>query len=76
MTMPIRWKIKEYLEERKITGYRFMKASGLPKRTAYRVVNGDARNLNVDTLDATIRALRELTGESVEPNDIMEWTEA
>ena len=47
------------LEAHEITGYRFWLESGLPKRSAYRVVNGDARNLNADTLDATIRALRD-----------------
>ena len=75
-TMPIRWKIKDFLRAHSITGYKFMKTSGLPKRTAYRIVNGETRNLNSDTLDATIRALRELTGKPVQPNDIMEWVEA
>ena len=75
MTMPVRWKLKQYLESYNITVYRFWKASGIAKGTAYRLANGDTRNLSADTLDATIRALRDLTGEVVEPNDIIEWTE-
>ena len=47
----------------------------MAKGTAYRLANGDTRNLSTDTLDATIRALRDLTGEVIEPNDIIEWTE-
>lgn len=74
--MPIKWKIKDFLESNEITGYRFWQASGLPKRSAYRVVNGDARNFNADTLDATIRALRDLTGKSVNVADLLEYEEA
>lgn len=74
-TMPIIWKVGEVLEAHSITGYQFWKASGLPKRSAYRVVNGDARNFNADTLDATVRALRALTGKQVTVCDLLEYVE-
>ncbi len=73
--MPVRWTVKEYLEAHDITPYRFMKESGLAQGTAYRLVNGDTRNLNADTLDAAIRALRSLTGERVEIADLLEYQE-
>jgi len=74
--MPIHWKVGDVLKAHNITGYQFWKASGLPKRSAYRVVNGDARNMNSDTLDATIRALRKLTGEQIEVGDLLEYQES
>ena len=74
-TMPVRWKVKEYLEAHEITPYRFWIESGLAKGTAYRLVNGDTNNLNTDTLDATVKALRTLTGESVSISDLLEYQE-
>ena len=52
-----------------------MKESGLAQGTVYRLVNGDTRNLNADTLDAAIKALRSLTGESVSVSDLLEYQE-
>ncbi len=71
--MPIRWKTSDFLKANNISGYRFWKESGLPKRSAYRIVNGDARNFNADTLDATIRALRGITGKQVGVADLLEY---
>ena len=73
--MPIHWKVGEILASHNITGYQFWKASGLPKRSAYRVVNGDARNVNADTLDATVRALRSLTKKPLNVADLLEYQE-
>jgi DNA-binding Xre family transcriptional regulator len=73
--MPVRWKVKEFLQAHNITPYRFMKESGLAQGTAYRLVNGDTRNLNADTLDAAIRALRTLTGAHVSFSDLLEYEE-
>lgn len=73
LAMPIRWKVGEVLAAQGITGYRFWKVSGLPQRSAYRVFNGDARNINADTLDATVQALRELTGKPLNVGDLLEW---
>jgi predicted transcriptional regulator len=74
-TMPIHWKVQDILAAHSITGYQFWKASGLPKRSAYRIVNGDARNVNADTLDATVRALRSLTGKPLTVCDLLEYRE-
>lgn len=73
--MPVKWKVKEYLQAHGLTPYRFMKESGLAQGTAYRLVNGDTRNLNADTLDAVIRALRTLTGKPVDVADLLEYSE-
>lgn len=72
-TVPVRWKVKQYLEAHNLTPYRLMKESGLAQGTVYRLVNGDTQNLNATTLDATIRALRTLTGEPVDIPDVLEY---
>jgi len=74
--MPIRWKVKEYLAAHGITPYRLMKESGLAQGTVYRLVKGITHNLNTDTLDAAIHALRKLTGENVGIADLLEWEPA
>ena len=71
--MPVKWKVKQYLQTHSLTPYRLMKESGLAQGTVYRLVNGDTRNLNADTLDATIKALRTLTGEPVDISDVLEY---
>jgi predicted transcriptional regulator len=73
--MPVKWKVKEYLQAHNLTPYRFWLESGLAKGTAYRLVNGVTNNLNNTTLDATIRALRSLTGEPVTITDVLEYHE-
>ena len=75
-TMPIRWKVGDLLEARGLSGYQFWKASGLGKRTAYRIVNGDVKGLNTDTLDAAIKALRQLVGEDIGLTDVIEYQDA
>lgn len=71
--VPVRWKVRQYLEAHNLTPYRLMKESGLAQGTVYRLVNGDTQNLNATTLDATIRALRTLTGKPVDIPDVLEY---
>lgn len=73
--MPVRWKVKAFLKAHDLTPYRLMKESGLAQGTVYRLVNGDTRNLNAETLDAAIKALRSLTGQSVDIPDLLEYQE-
>lgn len=74
--MPIAWRIKEFLDDHDLTPYRLVQASGIPQGTVYRLVNGDTRNLNADTLALTLDALRVLTGEPVGLDDVLEYTPA
>ena len=73
--MPIKWKLKELLDAHDLTPYRLMKQSGLAHGTVYRIVNGEANGVDTATLDATIRALRELTGQQVDVADLLEYRE-
>ncbi len=75
VAMPIKWKANEYLQAHNITPYRLMKESGLAQGTIYRIVNGEAKGVDTVTLDATIRALRKLTGKPVDVSDLLEYQE-
>lgn len=72
-SVPVKWKVRHFLERRGITAYRLMKESGLAQGTVYRLVNGDTRSLNTDTLDRVMSALRRLTGHEVEIADLLEY---
>lgn len=71
--MPVQWKLKQYLAVHNLSTYRLIQESKLAQGTAYRLVNGDTHNLNAATLDAVIGALRSLTGEQVEIQDVLEY---
>ncbi len=73
--MPVRWKVKQYLTDHNLSAYRLEKESGLAHGTVYRLVNGSTVNLNAATLDATIKALRQLTGKHVDISDVLEYHE-
>jgi len=72
-TVPVHWTVKPLLKRHGITPYRLMKESGLAQGTIYRLVNGDTRSLNADTLDRVMAALRRLTGEEIEIADLLRY---
>ena len=74
-TMPVKWKVKEFLQAHNITPYRLMKESGLSQGTAYRLANNNFNSVNADIIDALIRALRSLTGRKVNVQDLLEYEE-
>lgn len=71
--VPVHWTVRPLLERHGITPYRLMKESGLAQGTVYRLVNGDTRSLNAETLDRVMGALRRLTGEEVEIADLLRY---
>lgn len=72
-SMPVRWTVRTLLERFDITPYRLMKESGLAQGTVYRLVNGDTRSLNAETLDRVMGALRRLTGKEVQLADLLHY---
>lgn len=74
-SVPVHWTIRPLLERHGITAYRLMKESGLAQGTVYRLVRGDTRSLNADTLDRVMTALRKLTNESIEVGDLLRYEE-
>lgn len=74
--MPVAWKLKAFLDDHNLKPLRLVQQSGIPQATVYRLVRGDARNLNADTIGLTLDALRALTGEPVGLGDVLEYTPA
>lgn len=74
-TMPVRWTVREFLKRKGISPYKLMKESRLAQGTVYRLVNGDTRSLNADTLDRVMEALRRLTGEDIEISELITYEE-
>jgi len=72
-SVPVTWNVRPILERHNITPYRLMKESKLAQGTVYRLVNGDTRSLNADTLDKVMAALRRLTGEHIEIGDLLHY---
>lgn len=78
LSMTVRWKVGELLKEADKSVYAFWKESGLAKRTAYRIAALEPESapaITTDTLDATIKALRILTGKPVDVADVLEYRE-
>jgi DNA-binding Xre family transcriptional regulator len=73
--VPVHWTVRPLLERHGISAYRLMKESGLAQGTVYRLVRGDTRSLNADTLDRVMTALRNLTKEKVEVGDLLRYEE-
>jgi DNA-binding Xre family transcriptional regulator len=73
--MALAWRVKEFLEAHGISAYRLMKEADLAQGTAYRLANNRANGLNLETLDAVIEALRQLTGKRVLLADLLEYQE-
>ena len=73
--VPVHWTVRPLLERHGITVYRLMKESGLAQGTVYRLVRGDTRSLNADTLDRVMTALRKLTNEKIEVGDLLQYEE-
>lgn len=69
--VPVHWTVRPLLKQYGVTPYRLMKESGLAQGTIYRLVNGDTRSLNADTLDKVMAALRRLTGADIQVGDLL-----
>ena len=69
--MPVRWKVKQFLDDHGLSTYRLWKESGLAMGTAYRLVRGDTTSLNADTLDKVMGTLQRLTGEPIGLSDLL-----
>jgi DNA-binding Xre family transcriptional regulator len=68
-TMPIRWKLKEVLEESGITAYQLMKESGVAGSTIYRLTGGKTEGVQGKVLDSILTALHTLTGKTFDVGD-------
>jgi DNA-binding Xre family transcriptional regulator len=75
--MPVRWKLKEFLQENEITPYKLSKAVAgeLSQKGVYRLTSEELSGVNFDTLSVIIPVLRDLTGKPVNVQDLLEYQE-
>jgi hypothetical protein len=66
-----RLRLREYLDERGISVYALIQASGLAPNTAYAIARGSSGNARLDTVAAIVTGLRRLTVEDVTISDIV-----
>jgi DNA-binding XRE family transcriptional regulator len=69
----IRLRLKEVLEEHGVSPYALGKAvEGISPKTVYMYVNG-MRQPSLGALSNVIKAIRELTGENIEVEDVLKY---
>lgn len=71
--MPIKWKLRAYLEQHEITAYALAKAATIEPPNIYRMLRGEGPKMfDREVLGRIIRALRDLTGKPVSVADVLE----
>ena len=68
----VRWKLREYLKEHNLSAYALAKRTDLSPDTIYSIVRGEINQVRLDTLAALLSGLRDLTGEPVIFEDVLE----
>ncbi len=68
----MKWTLKEYLTRHDLTAYQLAKESGLSVNTIYPLARGEAKGIQLETLQTVIDALDELTGKRVNVTDLIE----
>ena len=69
----IQVRLHEYLKERGLSTYRLgKKVKGISPKTLYAITSGRCRP-SLQALERIMEALRELTGETVKPGDLLEY---
>ena len=66
------WKIKQLLEQHKITPYRLWKESGLARQTVYTLAHDKGDRVDLGTLGTVLHSLERLTGKRIELTDVLE----
>jgi DNA-binding Xre family transcriptional regulator len=69
MQMALRNRIKEFINQKKITPYQFMKATRLAQGTAYSLCSEPGKIPGPKVLQKICEAYR------VQPGDLLEWVE-
>lgn len=70
----IHFKLDDTLRRYKKTPFALVEASGLAKATVYKIVNNEAKAVKLETISKLMNGLRELTGEAVTLDDVLEET--
>jgi hypothetical protein len=72
--MTVQWKLRRYLDAHGLTAYRLAQAiPDMRQATIYRLASKTTpQSVNFEILGRILQGLRQLTGETVTPNDLLE----
>ncbi len=68
----VKWRLREYLDENKLSAYALTKSAELAPNTVYALARGDQGRLDLEVLDKVMAALDGLTGKRVSVCDLLE----
>ncbi len=71
--MPIKWKLKEVLEQNGVTAYQLIQDTGLAGSTIYRITGGKTEAIQGKVLDRILTSLHTRTGKTFGVGDLLEW---
>ena len=74
MQSVLRWKLREFLEDHGITGYRLIQEADVSHNTIYKLMNNQTDGVQGRVLNEILNTLHRLTGETVTPNDLLDFT--
>ena len=73
--MPLKWKLKQFLEQEGITAYRLADETHgkLSQNGVYRLTSGDLKGIRFESLEVVLPALSKLSGKRVSVHDLLEY---
>ncbi len=72
----MKWTLKNYLIQHDLTAYQLAKVTGLSVNTIYPLARGEAKGIQLETLQTVLDALDTLTGKQVSLADVLERDES
>lgn len=73
-TVPVRWKLRQYLNSINVTPYALAKTVGMPMASMYRLLaNPNPKQIDNDRLGQFLNALHEM-GHETKLTDLLEYT--
>jgi DNA-binding Xre family transcriptional regulator len=72
------WKLKPFLEQHDISAYALAKevAAKLSSNTIYSLVRETPKRVDIESLEAILVALRDMTGQKVDIHHLLEYKES
>lgn len=68
----MKWLLRDFLDEHKLTPANLVKAAGTSPATIYGIARGEHERISLEVLDKVLWGLERLTGKTVELSDVLE----
>jgi DNA-binding Xre family transcriptional regulator len=67
----VKWRLKTFMDQHKISAYSLVKTSGLAPNTVYSATRGEQDQVRLSTLAGILKGLRELLGHDIDLREIL-----